>query len=499
MRRDTFIDTYARHLREGQAAVFLGAGLSMRAGYPSWRDLLKDIAEELGLDLELEADLPGLVQFHLNRASRTRTRLTRTIEEHFLEEREIPQALRTLARLPLRHVWTTNYDRLTEQAWREAHRRFEIKLEDEDLRRDAPYAHSVLYKMHGCITRPAKVIIAKGDYELYRRSHPAFVQHLVAQLASKRFLFLGFSFTDPNVRNLFALMRETYGDNPPESYTIVRRPQKPPKGAGRSARGRYDYEGRRHALWVEDLGNYGIQCVEIDDWSELDDILDAVERSILLDSVMVSGSYPESGPGADAAARRRLREVADGIGRLLAGRGIRLVSGFGLTVGDAVVAGALDRLYATTAPNLEQSLYLRPFPQELPEGQHREEFHRRYREEMLSHAGAVIYLGGMKEDQNAPGRLRLADGVLAEFEIATQQDRFPIPVAATGGAAAEIWRRIDADYARHVGMLPRALFDALNDDTAATGEMIATVGKILDWLASPKSRMATAASRQAKT
>jgi hypothetical protein len=57
MRQKDFIDVYAKSLLQGTAGLFIGAGLSMRANYPSWRDLLRDMAEEIGLDVDHEADL----------------------------------------------------------------------------------------------------------------------------------------------------------------------------------------------------------------------------------------------------------------------------------------------------------------------------------------------------------------------------------------------------------------------------------------------------------
>ena len=43
-----------KELEEENVAVFAGAGLSMPAGYVSWGELLKPIAEELGIDIKKE-------------------------------------------------------------------------------------------------------------------------------------------------------------------------------------------------------------------------------------------------------------------------------------------------------------------------------------------------------------------------------------------------------------------------------------------------------------
>src|SRR6266446_3138308 len=174
MRKRDFIEAYAKSLLQGTAGLFIGAGLSIRAGYPSWRALVRDMADEIGLDVDQENDLAGVVQYFLNRAGKTRTRLARTIRDHFGEEKPIPAIFRTLARLPLRHIWTTNYDTLPERAWREQRKRLDVKSGDKDVPMENPWCHATLYKMHGTIEHPSEVIIAKSDYEAYRRTRPGF-------------------------------------------------------------------------------------------------------------------------------------------------------------------------------------------------------------------------------------------------------------------------------------------------------------------------------------
>lgn len=69
----TFIERWTKSLELGSAGVFIGAGLSRRAGYPDWRTLLADIARELGLDIELEHDLASVAQYSLNKVTGKRT------------------------------------------------------------------------------------------------------------------------------------------------------------------------------------------------------------------------------------------------------------------------------------------------------------------------------------------------------------------------------------------------------------------------------------------
>jgi hypothetical protein len=469
MRQKDFIDVYAKSLLQGTGGLFIGAGLSMRANYPSWRELLRDMADEIGLDVDQETDLAGLVQYYLNSAGRTRTRLVRMVTEHFGEEKPIPPIFRSLARLPVKHIWTTNYDTLPERAWREQRKRLDVKSRDKDVTRENPWCHATLYKMHGTVDHPSEVVIAKSDYESYRRTRPGFFHLLTGQLISRNILFVGISFNDPNLNHLFAIIRESFDDTPPEHFAIVRRPKK----ADRNTNEQFEYAKRRHTLWVDDLQNYGIQCVEVDEYKEVDALIEAVERRIGMSSIMVSGSFPENG---DAKARRQIETIAQEIGRLIARRQLRFVSGFGLVVGSAALAGMLDELNKQETPNFEWSLNLRPFPQLVPDGWKPEDYYQRYREDLVRQAGACIFVSGAKEDGSP------ADGVMKEFDIALAAQRYPIPIGVTGGAATEIWVRVASDYDVIFGKMPRRLFQPLNDAALSAKELLAALDDLLDWL-----------------
>ncbi|WP_205624868.1 SIR2 family protein, partial [Geminicoccus roseus] len=226
MRKKDFIETYSKFVLQGNAGLFLGAGLSINAGYPSWRQLVQDMAKEIDLDASLETDLAGLVQFALNKSGRTRTRLVRLITDHFGEEKPIPDVFRILARLPITRVWTTNYDTLIERSWRAQRKRLDVKSYDKDVMTENPWSHAILYKMHGTVEHPSDVVISKSDYEEYRRKRASFLHLLMGQLISHHMLFLGLSFTDPNLSYLFMMIREAFDHTPPEHFSIVRKPSR---------------------------------------------------------------------------------------------------------------------------------------------------------------------------------------------------------------------------------------------------------------------------------
>src|SRR5258707_12831967 len=112
----TFLKEYSRALREGDAAMFVGAGISRAAGYVDWKQLLKEIAEELELDIDRESDLVALAQFHVNHRQ-GRDRLSQLLIDEFLEDVELTHSHHLIASLPVHTIWTTNYDDLLDVAF----------------------------------------------------------------------------------------------------------------------------------------------------------------------------------------------------------------------------------------------------------------------------------------------------------------------------------------------------------------------------------------------
>jgi hypothetical protein len=184
----------------------------------------------------------------------------------------------------------------------------------------------------------------------------------------------------------------------------------------------------------------------------------------------VSGSWPPE--LLTTAEGAKIQATAEAVGRHLAGAGFRLISGFGLTVGGAAIAGALAQLYTSTTPNLERALLLRPFPQRLPSNIDEVTFRTRYREDLVEHAGIAVFIaGGVLQDL----ALRSAPGVIDEYRIARARNRVIIPIAATGGAAAEILDTLRRDPPNQECVAPPELLERLADPMLAPEALAATL------------------------
>ena len=428
-----FYEDYLKALEEGYGAVFAGAGLSKPAGFVDWKELLRDVAEDLGLDVEMEDDLIALAQYHLNTHD-NRARLNKNLIDEFLKDSKPTENHQLLARLPMKTVWTTNYDTLIEDAFKEAGKRVEIKKTQENLSLTLPDRDVTIYKMHGDISLPHEAVLTKEDYETYNDKRQLFTEMLKGDLISKTFLFLGFSFTDPNIDYILSRIRSLMGQNIREHFCIMKRLDRPKTKGEKLAE--YEYEKTKLELRIGDLKRYGIRALMIDDYKEIREILEKLNLHAHRKNVFVSGSADEFGK----MPRSRIENLSKRIGSELMNRGYNLISGFGLGIGSAVLIGALEERFNNDKVSSER-ITMRPFPQASAKGIPPKKLRTKYREEIISNAGFTIFICGNKFNARKKQIIQ-ADGVLEEFEIAKSQGKFPIPIGATDYAAEIIWKEV---------------------------------------------------------
>src|ERR1051326_6201750 len=96
---ETFVREYTRELHNKNAALFAAAVLSMASGYVDWKELLREIIQDLGFDADKEYELVSLAQYHCNQAGGNKGALTKAIFDHFAPTRAPTPNNRILARL----------------------------------------------------------------------------------------------------------------------------------------------------------------------------------------------------------------------------------------------------------------------------------------------------------------------------------------------------------------------------------------------------------------
>lgn len=428
---DAFIKEFVTDLQSKSAAVFAGAGMSKVSGYVDWPELLRDIATELGLTVDKENDLISLAQYHVNHRG-NRTGIARKILEEFSEHAEPSVNHEILARLPISTIWTTNYDTLIEDSLKGAYKVADVKHSVSQLANTKPKRDVVIYKMHGDVSDPSNAILSKEQYEQYFRTHGAFVTALSGDLVSKTFLFIGFSFTDPN---LDYVLSRLHAGTQRQHYCFMKKEGPRPGDDEETIK----YRIRKQKLRIDDLKRYCIKVLLVNDYGDITKILKEIETRFRKKTVFISGSAEVFGGWDRAAAQSFIHALS----KQLVTSNFRVVNGFGWGVGSAVINGALEAIYSAPEKYSEDQLVIRPFPQDATNNQDLPTLWEAYRQRMISLAGIAIFLFGNKQDGN--GAIADANGVFREFQIAHQQGLTPIPIGATGYVAKQIFDEISKD------------------------------------------------------
>lgn len=468
----TFYNEYAKALHDKQAALFIGAGMSVDAGFPTWPNLLRGVATELNLDVEKETDLVALAQFHFN-SQQVRTRLNRLIVDEYGKDVPVTQNHQLIARLPVEIVWTTNYDTLIEKGFREAGKRCDVRISKGNFSSPPRGRDVTIYKMHGDVSQPQDATLIKDDYEIYSVKNEIFSSALRGDLVNKTFLFLGFSFTDPNMDYILSRIRLLMGQDAQQHYCVMKWPEKP-RGKGKS-RAQYDYERIRLDLRISDLRRYGIEALMIDDYKEITDLLGTLNKRAHRNNIFVSGSASTYAP----MDQQRIEELAYDLGKQIISRGLNLVSGFGLGIGGSVLVGAAEEVYRNEKAGLADRITMRPFPQLAPGDPARKELYTKYRRDMLSRVGYTIFLCGNKLDPTT-GNTVPADGVREEFEISRELGKVLIPVGATGDVARQIWDEAMVEPSKFFpGVGVKKHLQTLGDITKTNQEIIKAIFAVI--------------------
>jgi SIR2-like domain len=188
----SFVETYGQAILSGNAAVFIGAGLSGAAGYPDWGALLTPMQSRCSIPDH--HDLPLVAEYiTLDPANGGRDALVTHILKAITAVPPSPTSShQILQRLAIKEIWTTNYDRLLETAIPEA-----VVIAGEGATHEIASHLRAIIKMHGSIgaggTWEQQPVITRTDYERYELDHPRTWTVLRSSYMSRTILFLSFA------------------------------------------------------------------------------------------------------------------------------------------------------------------------------------------------------------------------------------------------------------------------------------------------------------------
>ena len=436
-----FINEFVIEINNGDAAIFAGAGLSMPCGFVNWKGLLNDLVEEVGLSVDRESDLVTVAQYYCN--SFNRSKINDKIINEFTTLKKGNLNHQILSNLDIDTFWTTNYDQLIEKTLEADGKVVDLKIVKEHFARYVKKKDAVVYKMHGDKDSPHEAVITKDDYDYYNVKRELFSTALRGDLLSRKFLFIGFSFDDPNLDFILSRIKILLEEHTPNHFCffkeISENDYNNTKKTSDENHEDFLYDKIKQRLKIADLKRYGINAIMVNEHHEITKILLEIENRIKRKNIFISGAAHIYNPFTEEEAK----DLMHSLSYKIAENKFKIISGFGLGIGSIVINGALDFKLNSSYKNLDDLLILRPFPQIQSGTTTTPETWTEYRKDMISKAGIAIFVFGNKKLAN--GEIDDSTGMNEEFQICLKNNVIPIPIGATGYVSKKLWELVVND------------------------------------------------------
>jgi len=210
-------------IRNEEVVLFIGAGMSVYAGYPSGAKLAEilhsGLTEELKKDIALNYDLPKLAEEIYNIKGRNKNYLFSTLKKQFQKEPISKDTHQILAKIPhFKNIITTNYDTLIEST----NNNIEVIRKSTDYS-IADTKKQLLFKIHSDLSDTENIILTTSDYNNYfskSKEDSVFWNAVRDRLASNHILFIGYGLEDSNINVLLDKIIDELGDKRKEIFFV---------------------------------------------------------------------------------------------------------------------------------------------------------------------------------------------------------------------------------------------------------------------------------------
>lgn len=202
----------------GNAVVYLGAGASRAAGLKDWKGFLEELALEsqkyspsAAVSIANRIDVGDYLVAAEMLQNVLGTRLQEIVHRNFGGVSVPTPIHRALAAIPFSLAITTNYDCLLESAYHTSIPRLTWQNPHDVLQNLKSGIFCVL-KLHGDYAVRKSVVLAKSHYRDLMHVNQSLLNSLRMLLATRTFLFVGVSFSDPDLLALMDEAKALYGD-----------------------------------------------------------------------------------------------------------------------------------------------------------------------------------------------------------------------------------------------------------------------------------------------
>lgn len=419
--REQFISQFAQQTLDGRVSLFLGAGGSRDAGYPSWSDLFKPFAKELGTSTNETTDYYRLAQYYSNIFGEPALR--QRINERINRNQFQSPLLDELIDVGFTNIWTTNFDNAVELNYQRRGILTNKVFKDLDFSNIDLNKRINIFKMNGDVTNLNGIVATQSDYESYSDNHRVMLMFFKRELISSTFLFVGYSFTDHLVLECLSEITRYLGGTSNYHYTIMKNNHNDPY----------------FRYLIDDIEKrYHIRVLLVDQYEDVPLVLKELNNRIRSKRVFVSGSFSSY----EEQIERYSHDFSRQITSALLSSDYRIVNGIGRRFGTHLIGYANEYLAKEGVKDVERHLIVKPF---VGRENGSEEKKKIEREHVIGQCGAAIFLFGEQDCNGMQGK----SGVLEEFEIACQQHKTIIPISYPGMVSETIWQQVSQNLTQY--------------------------------------------------
>jgi hypothetical protein len=222
-------ETLVDDIKKGESVLLLGAGASTEGNSYFGKNLVDTLAEKCKYPSSSPKNLPKVAQYFCDvMDGGFKGRLLREIREYLDQYMEIGEAYRSATMVHnlvakigfFQVIVTTNWDVFME-------RQLNILpvVRDSDLVYWNPDKRQII-KLHGCISQPETIVVTEDDYRDFQKNRLdcPISNKLKDLMATKTFLFIGYSLKDESFQILQENVLSRMGKLARTSYAVLPQP-----------------------------------------------------------------------------------------------------------------------------------------------------------------------------------------------------------------------------------------------------------------------------------
>lgn len=303
--------------------------------------------------------------------------------------------LNELLNFNIKHIWTTNYDNNIELILNKSNILYDKIYKEEQLKNMETIERRVLYKINGDIDDLQNAVITQEQYEKQQERMNLFSSFLEKELLIKKFLIIGYSFSDNIFLKSIAKLNNYFNNATNICFNIT------------------DEESFKKQEWFfRDLENrYNIKSIVLKSYDDIEEFILKIKYFCNKDNIYISGSKNLERSRNDKVL---IKEVSNFFLSLFKSN-FKIYSNHGEFLGYHLGASATQFSH-TTGMSLSEYVNIVPI--------YSNDDSKRYREETIKNTKITILMYGDNDN--------LSSGILEEFFISYENDNLIFPLFFTG-------------------------------------------------------------------